>query len=42
MDLVEPIDGLPQSDLFEYVIQKGVLDPEKAMKLTYQVASAIK
>ena len=39
---MEPYDGLPQSDLFEYVVQKGVLNPHQAMQLLYQTASAIK
>ena len=41
MDLVEPVDQLPQSDLFEYIMQKGVLNIENACKLIYQTASAL-
>lgn len=41
LDLVESVDRLPQSDLFEYIMKKGVLNTENACKLVYQTASAL-
>ena len=42
MDLVEPLPGLAQSDLFEYIITKGVLKTKEACQMLYQTASALK
>lgn len=44
MDLVEPIPGLKQSDLFEWIVTpgKGALNTEDACKVLYQTASALK
>jgi len=41
MDIVEPLPGLAQSDLFEYVINRGCLTTEQNCKLLYQTASAL-
>jgi 5'-AMP-activated protein kinase catalytic alpha subunit len=41
MDLVEPVEGLDQSDLFEYVIQKGPLTFKQACQLLYQTCAAL-
>ena len=41
MDLVVPLDGLDQSDLFEYIMQKGVLSPNDACKVLYQTAKGM-
>jgi len=42
MDLIEPLPGLKQSDLFEWIITKGPLNTEEACKMLYQTASALK
>jgi len=42
MDLVEPFEDLAQSDLFEYVVSIGPLDPKQCAQLVYQTADAIK
>jgi len=42
MDLIEPLPGLKQSDLFEWIITKGPLNTTDACKLLYQCASALK
>ena len=41
VDLVDPVDDLAQSDLFEYVITKGALSTVEVCKLLYQTAAAI-
>ena len=42
MDLIEPLPGLKQSDLFEWIVTKGPLNTVDACKLLYQSASAMK
>lgn len=41
MDLVVPLEGLDQSDLFEYIMVKGVLSPNDACKVLYQTAKGM-
>jgi serine/threonine protein kinase len=41
MDLVEPVDDLAQSDLFEWVVSKGPLNTVQQCKLLYQTADSL-
>ena len=41
MDLVQPMSGLAQSDLFEWIITNGPLDTAECCKFLYQTASAL-
>jgi len=41
MDLVDPVDGLAQSDLFEWIVTKGPLSTSHACKLLFQTADSL-
>jgi serine/threonine protein kinase len=41
MDIVEPVDDLAQSDLFEWIMTKGALSTQYNCKLLYQTCSAL-
>jgi len=42
MDLVEPVDDLAQSDLFEWIMTYGALNTTDTSKLVYQTALSLK
>jgi len=41
MDIVKPVDGLAQSDLFEWIMTNGALNTEENCKLLYQTCSSL-
>ena len=41
MDLVEPVDNLNQSDLLEWVMDKGPLNTKHQCQLLYQTADSL-